>query len=178
MELRNAVSAKFGTELPATATFDHPTVAALAAFVAARMAPAESTAAADDDAWQYDSGAAPAQQAASAAAAQDVQRRLQLAVDELLGFPVAADMPLMEAGLDSIGAQTFICTDPEMRARCSEVVCYVGQVRDPIAHSGHGTTHIIIEPSALSIPSTTYQCVCCFQSGAVELRNSVSAALQ
>ena len=95
MELRNAVSAKFGTELPATATFDHPTVAALATFVATRLAPPGQMAAVVP-------ATAPAnvQRQADIAA---VQRKLQAAVDELLGFEVPPDQPLMEAGLDSIG---------------------------------------------------------------------------
>ena len=40
VELRNAVQAAFGVELPATVTFDYPTPAALAGYIAARMAPA------------------------------------------------------------------------------------------------------------------------------------------
>ena len=39
VELRNAVSGRFGVELPATMTFDYPTVAAMASFLAARLAP-------------------------------------------------------------------------------------------------------------------------------------------
>ena len=40
VELRNAVTAAFGISLPVTVTFDYPTVAALAGFVASRMGPA------------------------------------------------------------------------------------------------------------------------------------------
>ena len=39
VDLRNALSAEFGVELPATATFDHPTLPALAAFVAGMLPP-------------------------------------------------------------------------------------------------------------------------------------------
>ena len=39
VELRNAVSAKFGVELAATASLDHPTAAALAAHIAAVLGP-------------------------------------------------------------------------------------------------------------------------------------------
>ena len=37
--MRNSVSAAFQLELPATATFDHPTITALAAFIAAKTVP-------------------------------------------------------------------------------------------------------------------------------------------
>lgn len=38
VELRNTLVSQFGVELPATATFDYPTVAALAAFIASQGA--------------------------------------------------------------------------------------------------------------------------------------------
>jgi hypothetical protein len=38
VELRNSVSSKFGLELPATVTFDYPSIEALAEFVAASVA--------------------------------------------------------------------------------------------------------------------------------------------
>ena len=38
VELRNAIAEAFGVALPATVIFDYPTVAALAAFVASKMA--------------------------------------------------------------------------------------------------------------------------------------------
>jgi acyl carrier protein len=39
VELRNVISARFGVELPATATFDYPTIQSLAAYLSARVAP-------------------------------------------------------------------------------------------------------------------------------------------
>ena len=39
VELRSAVSARFCIDAPATLAFDYPTVAALVAFVASRLAP-------------------------------------------------------------------------------------------------------------------------------------------
>ncbi|KAK9803996.1 hypothetical protein WJX72_011444 [[Myrmecia] bisecta] len=81
VELRHAVGAKFGIELPATVTFDYPTVQSLAAFVL-HQAPV------------VDSGAA----------LHAIIQELQAVVSSVLGFEVPADQPLMEAGLDSIGA--------------------------------------------------------------------------
>ena len=39
VELRNSVSSKYGIDLPATVTFDQPTVKALAGYLAAILAP-------------------------------------------------------------------------------------------------------------------------------------------
>jgi acyl carrier protein len=39
VEVRNAVASRFGVELPATVTFDYPSVEALAGFVIGRMGP-------------------------------------------------------------------------------------------------------------------------------------------
>ena len=43
VELRNALMARFGIAVSATVAFDHPTLAALAAHVAATLAPAGTT---------------------------------------------------------------------------------------------------------------------------------------
>ena len=40
VEVRNAVASRFGVELPATVTFDYPSVEALAGYVVGTMAPA------------------------------------------------------------------------------------------------------------------------------------------
>ena len=88
---------KFGMELAATITFDHPTVQALAVHIAARLAPA-------------DAAAAPLQVAMAVVrhgSEPDVRRiaaQLQEVVAQLLGYAVLGDQPLVEAGLDSIGA--------------------------------------------------------------------------
>ena len=37
VELRSALAARFGTEMPATLTFDHPSITALAAYVSASL---------------------------------------------------------------------------------------------------------------------------------------------
>lgn len=39
VELRNSLASRFNVELPATATIDYPTVAALARFIASQLAP-------------------------------------------------------------------------------------------------------------------------------------------
>jgi acyl carrier protein len=46
VELRNAIGAKFGMDLPATAMFDYPTLDALSRFVAQRALPAQPAGAA------------------------------------------------------------------------------------------------------------------------------------
>lgn len=47
MELRTAVASRFDIQLPATVTFDHPSAAALGAFVALLLAPKTSAAVPD-----------------------------------------------------------------------------------------------------------------------------------
>ena len=44
VELRNAVASRFGVELPATVTFDYPTIAAMAGFISLRIAPSPAVA--------------------------------------------------------------------------------------------------------------------------------------
>lgn len=144
VELRNAVSVKFGIELPATATFDYPSADALAQFVLQQASGGRAG-------YEPVQALVPQPAAARGSAGQgEIARQLALTVSELLGFDVPADQvrslpslylprifnscwrdfvspcslctpqlqvikiilhkacvlmqPLMEAGLDSIGA--------------------------------------------------------------------------
>ena len=100
VELRNAVAEKFGVELAATVTFDHPTVHALALQIASRLAPANA-------AVRPPAAAVDASQAVTATAPR-IAAQLHAAVAGLLGYAVQSDLPLMEAGLDSIGGHNML----------------------------------------------------------------------
>ena len=49
VELRNSLAARFGLDLPATLLFDHPSMTAIAGFLATQMAPAASALPLADD---------------------------------------------------------------------------------------------------------------------------------
>ena len=88
VELKNAVSAAFGLELPATVTFDYPTVQALSGYISQNAA------------RQHQSGST-----ANTSAAIEATRQALLDIAAgVLGTDVAGDQPLMEAGLDSVGS--------------------------------------------------------------------------
>ena len=119
MDLRNAVSTAFGVEAPTTLAFDYPTAAALAVFVADRVASAAASdvrreppvrhgsfghqiwPAASAGVGSSSSDSAPSQDPAlgPAIVGRDPQRlaeEVSAVVAEVLGRPVAADVPLME----------------------------------------------------------------------------------
>lgn len=111
VDLRNAVAAGFGIDLPATAAFDYPTVAALAAHIAQESAAAaaaqpESTAAAGADGyWRgLEAGGSPAAEAAEAessgggsgVSSEQVLAGVRAAVADALGASIGDDEPLME----------------------------------------------------------------------------------
>ena len=116
VELRNTLASKFGVDLPATAVLDYPTSAALAGFIAQH---AQGAAPGHSDGIKI-SRAAPTlrrragagmrlrgqqvgQDGMQAAALLDsVATQVSAVVESVLGHPVAAAQPLMEAGLDSL----------------------------------------------------------------------------
>lgn len=93
VELRNSIGQKFQVDVPATLVFDYPTVTDIARYLAGRLAPGEALAA----------GGANKQQAPSRLHASEVLAQLQSIVADMLGSAVASDLPLMQAGLDSLG---------------------------------------------------------------------------
>lgn len=109
VELRNAVAAKFSVDLPATVSFDYPTVAALAAFVASLMAPEPAGQEARREAgsrpslrgsgrrgsWRRGSDVA-AFSAAGAGDVAEVTEALQQIVANVLGGIPDPSQPLME----------------------------------------------------------------------------------
>lgn len=126
VELRNALASKFGLDLPPTAMFDYPTAVALASFVAVRLPMTDS------GSLLYRSGTPwaleqsriqvrmrrkhrqlsrqrnchlqpPSTQWAGGLAANYMQQVSGL-VESVLGIKVDADQPLIEGGLDSLGA--------------------------------------------------------------------------
>jgi hypothetical protein len=80
VELRNALGAKFGADLPATLTFDYPSISALAGFLAPQLP--ELAPAAGEESF---SGATQPR------AATDVAKELQQIVAGMLGAEVSPD---------------------------------------------------------------------------------------
>lgn len=84
VELRNKLEASLGVELPATVTFDYPTTAALASFLAARMASTQQDRAAN----------APA--AEQARSQESVEREIQNILHSMLGTEVQVDQVCLD----------------------------------------------------------------------------------
>lgn len=110
VELRNAVGAGYGLELPATAAFDYPTVAALARFVASQLPAAVAVEAADGGWSELQPPAAVGRRgtqtrqhrklakrsSAGPVSAAAVADAVAAAAAEVLGAAPARDQPLME----------------------------------------------------------------------------------
>ena len=84
VDLRNAVAAKFGCELPATAVFDYPTLAALADHIVGSSSHRAASCAAEKV------GGRPG------APMQSVLQKLQAILSDILGRSLPPDEPFME----------------------------------------------------------------------------------
>ncbi|GAB4814935.1 hypothetical protein N2152v2_001981 [Parachlorella kessleri] len=114
VELRNTLSSRFGVDLPPTAVFDYPTSAALAEFIAQSMQgaapghPEKSTTAGPirrrraPAARPLGRGQAQHGYSQPAAVKESIAAQVTQLVESVLGHAVAANQPLMEAGLDSL----------------------------------------------------------------------------
>ena len=100
VELRNNLSGLFGAPLPATITFDYPSISALAGYIAEQAAGAAVPSTADSPR----SGAGAASPYWRVSSAAEVRAKLNVIVERMLGAAVSASQPLMEAGLDSLSA--------------------------------------------------------------------------
>lgn len=85
VELRNAVSARFGVELPATVTFDYPSADALARYVVQHTAVKGQE---NEQTGQASSVQTPVQRMPNH---RHIAAQLAATVSELLGFDVPAD---------------------------------------------------------------------------------------
>jgi len=91
VELKNAISDAFGQELPSTVSFDYPTIQALAGYLV-------------QNGEANNSAGSSSQYKDLAVTTESTSRALLELVSTLIGADVVRDQPLMEAGLDSIGA--------------------------------------------------------------------------
>ena len=124
VELRNTLSQQIEVELPATLTFDHPSIAAMAKHISSLVSPAAAAAAISapdeqqeeqEDSSQSDTASVASSTTSSLElvtsaslstpqAASLVLGQVADAVASVLGSSVASDASLMEIGLDSLGA--------------------------------------------------------------------------
>ena len=99
VELRNGLIAAFAVDLQPTIAIDHPTIAALSAFISSKVpAAALATPAAEESSQDT---------VPVALRAESVRAAVTASVADILGAGATAlepSQPLLEAGLDSLGA--------------------------------------------------------------------------
>ena len=116
VELRNSLAKSAGMELPGTLVFDYPSAGALAGFLETQMASPADVEDEDDDSFEVEPRAPRRSRrlqkrsirpgAGMAVSGQTTAIRSQVLdiVSAVLGATVGSDEPLMDAGLDSLGA--------------------------------------------------------------------------
>jgi hypothetical protein len=106
VEFRNAVSKLVGVELPVTAAFDYPSITAVSGFLEAQLVQEIAVSEGETTPHQHRRRSVKPQR--SSRSHEDyslqVQSKVMEAVCVVLGSTVGEDVPLMEAGLDSLGA--------------------------------------------------------------------------
>jgi acyl carrier protein/3-oxoacyl-(acyl-carrier-protein) synthase len=111
VELRNALMTHLGVELPVTAAFDYPSVTSIVGYVHSLSPPPaaldnESDHLQGDYVPREDSNITVTQSSlwTSANTVEAIKSQVMATVRDVLGSEVEADEPLMNAGLDSLGA--------------------------------------------------------------------------
>jgi len=105
VEFRNLLSARLGVRLPATLAFDYPTPNSVATFLHGQIQPASSQVSERKKHSQpRRSAAAPS---SSAMSRTSVLAAVQETLRSLTGNSVDEEMPLVNAGLDSLAAVQF-----------------------------------------------------------------------
>lgn len=89
VEFRNEMEACLSISLPATLIFDHPTIAAIAAYISAEV---------------QEKQAIELEAASTSFPRREVEQVVMAAAVEIIGAGILADQPLMAGGLDSLGA--------------------------------------------------------------------------
>lgn len=116
VELRNAIAARFNISLPATATIDYPTAAALAKFVVDRMTPATRT-------------AVPLQVQPPVVDMAAMERQVQQMVKNITGTQISPQQPLME-----------VCNPNALKLRLSHFLLIGSAWADDLKATGHVLT--------------------------------------
>lgn len=101
VQLRNELMTAFGIDLPPTVTFDYPTPAALANWIAKSLPNSSSSDVGGKEQYtqaSWDTAPPPPPPADS------IVREVASIVENILGTSVVTGEPLMSSGLDSLGA--------------------------------------------------------------------------
>ena len=104
VELRDTLATQFAMDIPATLVFDHPSTAAIAAFLSSRMSMAHPSIPSRPAAAASTAAGRPVGTPHSATPGKDdVMSIILETLQELVGLQVQPMQPLMDAGLDSLG---------------------------------------------------------------------------